>query len=625
MPKSAEAYARVIDTLIGKCTPRKRKALSQLNDQPRKRRALFQLNDQPSKRLCVTKAEISATHGYTVAKQAIYSVAQILVKRARKTVVCKAFGISKNVDFSKLKYKARGSAALQSKVRKFYKREDISRTLPMKRYATKHGACQLMQCSLLSAHSKFSSENTDLLLSYSTFAKLRPDNVKLMSTKYRQNCECVYCVNIRYKLATLSNLVDNEKKQSHESDLMDMTLCNKTDKFHNVKCVAKQCNTCKDYETSLRQYYNFTADQLCTDITWHSWRRVKNERDKVQRKLITQTEPLSTLMAEFVEDMISPTKQNNFFEHLFVAYWQFHMYTMIKNNLPNGYILQVIDFAKNRSTMYETEVKSSFFNPTQITMHPIITFYNGPKGLIRHSITILSNDHVHDVHAVEHYVNLSLGKIKQAMPEKFTTQVVFSDGCAAQYKCGKSFGDIGTKHHNIIRCWFGSEHGKGESDGETGIINRELDNAICGRRVIINSAKDAFDYCNGNFTLDKEFSKREFIYVNEGDINRDRSYIDVKTVPQTRQIHQVTNSSVPYIINKRRLSCFCPGCLTSDEASCANSDIVEPLERYTLILNQAVKLVPELEATPLVDVDELLNMDIEEVPMRDEVKKYVYS
>ena len=61
---------------------------------------------------------------------------------------------------------------------------------------------------------------------------------------------------------------------------------------------------------------------------------MKNEHDKVQRKLLTQTELLSTFM-----DMISPTKQKNYFEHLFVASWQFHMYTTIKNNLPKGYIL----------------------------------------------------------------------------------------------------------------------------------------------------------------------------------------------------------------------------------------------------------------------------------------------
>ena len=107
----------------------------------------------------------------------------------------------------------------------------------------------------------------------------------------------------------------------------------------------------------------------------------ENENGKVQRKLVTQTEHLSKVMVEFGEDMVSPTKQSTLFEHLFVTHWQFHMYSMIKNNLLAGHILQVIDFAKNRSTLYESEVKSSFFNPTQITMHSIITFYNSSAGL----------------------------------------------------------------------------------------------------------------------------------------------------------------------------------------------------------------------------------------------------
>ena len=78
------------------------------------------------------------------------------------------------------------------------------------------------------------------------------------------------------------------------------------------------------------------------------------------------------------------------------------------------------------------------------------------------------------------------------------------------------------------------------------------------------------------FKLNKDFSKREFIYVTKGDIDHDKSYIDVNTIPQTRQIHQVTNSPVPYVINKMRPSCLCHGCLTSYAALCSNSNIVMP-------------------------------------------------
>ena len=405
-----------------------------------------------------------------------------------------------------------------------------------------------------------------------------------------------------------------------------MILCPKTGKFHSVLCVMQNCDKCKQYEQRLYQYYNFSDEQMSTDVTWHSWRRLKNEKGKVQRKLVTQTEHLSKFMVEFVEDMVSPTKQSTFFEHLFVAYWQFHMYSMIKNNLPAGHILQVIDFAKNRSTLYESEVKSSFFNPTQITMHPIITFYNSPAGLVRHSITIFSNDHTHDAHAVNHYIKLSLAQIRQAMPEKFTTQVIFSDGCAAQYKCNKTFGDIGTTQHKLIRSWFGSEHGKGESDGETGIINRELDNAICAKRVIINNANDAHTYCNKNFRLNSELSKREFIYVNEGDIIRDRRYIEVKSVPKTRQIHQAFNTDTdPYVIYKRHLSCFCVGCMSNTTGECRNADVVKPVERHKLILNEQ-PVIEDIESEHLLDnFDDLLSMDIEDISVGDDTERNIMN
>ena len=60
------------------------------------------------------------------------------------------------------------------------------------------------------------------------------------------------------------------------------------------------------------------------------------------------------------------------------------------------------------------------------------------------------------------------------------------------------------------------------------------------------------------------------------------------------------NSSVPYVINKRRLRCFCPGCLTSDAASCASSDVVAPLQSYKLILNHEALNPREPCATPVL-------------------------
>ena len=46
------------------------------------------------------------------------------------------------------------------------------------------------------------------------------------------------------------------------------------------------------------------------------------------------------------------------------------------------------------------------------------------------------------------------------------------------------------------RNYYGSEHGKGEGDGEIGVINRAVDRATCifGRQSII---RNAFQFLNG--------------------------------------------------------------------------------------------------------------------------------
>ena len=58
----------------------------------------------------------------------------------------------------KLKFK-RKSKINEDTIREFYKREDISRVSPQKRYATKDGPGYLLQVSIKSANAKFNSEN----------------------------------------------------------------------------------------------------------------------------------------------------------------------------------------------------------------------------------------------------------------------------------------------------------------------------------------------------------------------------------------------------------------------------------------------------------------------------------
>ncbi len=95
----------------------------------------------------------------------------------------------------------------------------------------------------------------------------------------------------------------------------------------------------------------------------------------------------------------------------------------------------------------------------------------------------------------------------------------------------------------VQRIFFGSEHGKGEADGETGVIGQAVDRAVAAGTLSVRNASDLYSFCRSGeltkMTTDSTF-RRDFILVGAEDIQRDRPETDVKTVPGTRKMHQVS-------------------------------------------------------------------------------------
>lgn len=95
-------------------------------------------------------------------------------------------------------------------------------------------------------------------------------------------------------------------------------------------------------------------------------------------------------MAELIKDIECPVQGVTFVEHVFVASWQYYQYNKLKNNLPHGWILMVMDFAQNRKVYFQDEIKSAHFAQRQITMHPIVVYRKGDNGnLVRESLVFL--------------------------------------------------------------------------------------------------------------------------------------------------------------------------------------------------------------------------------------------
>jgi hypothetical protein len=158
----------------------------------------------------------------------------------------------------------------------------------------------------------------------------------------------------------------------------------------------------------------------------------------------------------------------------------------------------------------------------------------------------------------------------------------------------------------LNRNYFGSEHGKADGDGEIGSINRSLDRAIISRRSQINSASTAYKYCEENLTdlATESVSKRSFLLVNSGEVQRDRPETEVKTLKGTRQIHQLINTDETHSIKVRKLSCFCTNCITENYIECAN------LCRTGLFQDEKLRL--KVKDQPIaVDEDINNNIDVE--------------
>ena len=95
--------------------------------------------------------------------------------------------------------------------------------------------------------------------------------------------------------------------------------------------------------------------------------------------------------------------------------------------------------------------------------------------------------------------------------------------------------------------YFGSNHGKSECDGETecdwevGCVNRAVDIALFGRKIIISNAEEMFEWCAlSNLCFDEIGSKRRLFLVKKGDIRRHNNLGDVQTLQGTRKIHHVS-------------------------------------------------------------------------------------
>ena len=616
MPKDAEKFAEIVSGLLDskRLTPRKMKALNERGlrgaDRPVVTRRLFrdatwEVMKGNIARLKNLRDDKSRAKRSTI-------VASLLVKKYRhQRRLAREIGVRPQY-LGNVTKRSESNVAATTRYRKqrsdmtcidvvnsihaSYRDPAVSRELPLMRSVKKDLVPRrVMEVSVTRAYEIWKAETPDLdnVCSLSVFMKLRPDDVLLQCRHTVSQCLCEYCTDIMLKLQTLNRIAamcgrkDLGFKDKYA--LIAATVCPPDDgcRYAKPTCTHRTCKDCGVGQ--LREKLNPLIEaHTGGTVTWRKWESTTYHHDqtvKTKKVLKTKTGTLEELVLELVQEVAFLA------QHLFVANWQQDMFNMAKQ-LPcssTDTVVMVLDFAENYGCFHQDEIQSAHWAVNQVTVHPVVVYYSCPDCPVRHvvqeAVVIISEDLKHDGHAVQHFVNETMLHLRNNRGVTVNQVVEFTDGCAGQYKSKLPFSDISFSAEDIgvkREChYFGSRHGKGPSDGVSGVVKSAVRRAVVSRRAVVDTAVSMFTYLQENMTKnDCKCQRRVFIYVAAGDIDRDRPSRTVKTaLPGTRSL-QAVKSVQPGVVGVRLLSCFCPGC--QGDEPCNNSNVTHPWQKRVL-------------------------------------------
>lgn len=324
--------------------------------------------------------------------------------------------------------------------------------------------------------------------------------------------------------------------------------------------------------------------QRVQSVSWRKWDLVEEEMKKTKkltkkRQLVVKAGTLQDLLDELKGEVKVHAL------HVFNWHWQAKQYSSIKQNLPDKWVVSVWDFAENYSCFFQDEIQLAYWVRNQVTIHPVVNFYKcqnrGCDSQVMESIVFISDDNVHDYHAVNSYMELVARHLIQKRNLDVTRMVRFSDNCACQYKSKGPIADIAHAsadysfliHHN----YFGSRHGKGASDGESAVVKSSASQAVNSSSAVITNGKDLYEFCVENLQKDTSSEdclhfRRYFYYID--DVKRERERSEIQTLRGTRSLHSILSNEDVNTVWTRCLSCFCQTCVQGSGV-CANAEYVD--------------------------------------------------
>jgi hypothetical protein len=78
-----------------------------------------------------------------------------------------------------------------------------------------------------------------------------------------------------------------------------------------------------------------------------------------------------------VKDLVRELKVElgPFSSHLAIAKWQYKQFRQLKDNLEDGQLLTLMDFAENYRCEFQGEIQAAHWSYSQVTVFPTVNYY----------------------------------------------------------------------------------------------------------------------------------------------------------------------------------------------------------------------------------------------------------
>ena len=343
-------------------------------------------------------------------------------------------------------------------------------------------------------------------------------------------------------------------------------------------------NKCSHWD---RIILSLVSNKLNEEITWKSWitveSKTKADKESKNKRIKHSTGTIEECAKQLIEiDLMRKKKKSKtqkedpelgftFVKHYFTQSYQHRQYSECIKQLVANEAVFTQDFSNPIDCTPQDEVKAGRYGgPPQVTCHPTV-MHLGPSGEEKIVIIHLSDNKKHNAHMV-HYITVDCIKYILRKYPDVKKIYLWSDGCPTQYKCKTSFYYL-KKIFNVEveRNFFGSEHGKNESDGVTGEISRKIHDAIKSRNIDFSNAREVQVF------LSKAFPKYISKIITDEDLKPiydEFQNVDLKVLSGTctRTLHQIKpgKGKDEYLV--RPYSCFCKMCKIGKFVHCDNKD-----------------------------------------------------